>query len=141
MSKPRKRSGGSSAHKYPREARLNELLREVIAEELVRIDDERLAFVTVTAVDVDAELNRGIVFYDSLVDEEGDELILDVLEEHRRRIQSSIARQIQTKKTPVLEFRPDNVIRAAARIDEVLRIDRERREAQENGTYVLPDSE
>ena len=88
-----------------------------------------------------AELNRGIVFYDSLVDEEGDELILDVLEEHRRRIQSSIARQIQTKKTPVLEFRPDNVIRAAARIDEVLRLDRERREAQENGTYVLPDGE
>ena len=28
-------------------------LREIIAEDLVRIDDERLAFVTVTAIDVD----------------------------------------------------------------------------------------
>jgi len=128
MSKPRKRSSSSSAHRYPREARLNEILREVIADELTRIDDERLEFVTVTSVDVDAELNRGIVFFDSLAGEAGDQAILEVLEEHRRRIQSSIGKQVRAKKTPVLEFRPDEVIRAAERIDEVLRADRERRE-------------
>jgi ribosome-binding factor A len=128
MSRPRKRSGSSSAHRYPREARLNEILREVIADELTRIDDERLEFVTVTSVDVDAELNRGIVFFDSLAGEAGDEAILEVLEEHRRRIQSSIGKQVRAKKTPVLEFRPDEVIRAAERIDKVLRADRDRRE-------------
>ena len=127
MSKPRRRPSSSSAHRYPREARLNELLREVIADELTKIDDERLEFVTVTSVDVDAELNRGIVFYDSLAGEAGDETIIEVLEEHRRRIQSSIGKQVRAKKTPVLEFRPDNVLRAAERIDEVLRADRERR--------------
>jgi ribosome-binding factor A len=128
MSKPRRRSSAPSAHRYPREARLNELLREVIADELTKIDDERLEFVTVTSVDVDAELNRGIVFFDSLAGEAGDEAILEVLDEHRRRIQSSIGKQVRAKKTPVLEFRPDNVLRAAERIDEVLRADRERRE-------------
>lgn len=128
MSRPRKRSTSSSAHRYPREARLNEILREVIADELTRIDDERLEFVTVTSVDVDAELNRGIVFFDSLAGEAGDDAILEVLEEHRRRIQSSIGKQVRAKKTPVLEFRPDEVIRAAERIDEVLRADRERRD-------------
>lgn len=128
MSKPRRRPSTSSAHRYPREARLNELLREVIADELTKIDDERLEFVTVTSVDVDAELNRGIVFFDSLAGEAGDEAILEVLDEHRRRIQSSIGRQVRAKKTPVLEFRPDNVLRAAERIDEVLRADRERRD-------------
>ena len=128
MSKPRRRPSTSSAHRYPREARLNELLREVIADELTKIDDERLEFVTVTSVDVDAELNRGIVFYDSLAGEAGDETIIEVLEEHRRRIQSSIGKQVRAKKTPVLEFRPDNVLRAAERIDEVLRADRERRD-------------
>ncbi|NBN90405.1 MAG: 30S ribosome-binding factor RbfA [Actinobacteria bacterium] len=128
MSRPKKRSANTSAHRYPREARLNEILREVIADELTRIDDERLEFVTVTSVDVDAELNRGIVYYDSLAGEAGDQAILEVLEEHRRRIQSSIGKQVRAKKTPVLEFRPDNVIRAAERIDEVLRADRERRE-------------
>jgi len=128
MSRPKKRSSSTSTHRYPREARLNEILREVIADELTRIDDERLEFVTITSVDVDAELNRGIVFFDSLAGESGDEAILEVLEEHRRRIQSSIGKQVRAKKTPVLEFRPDDVIRAAERIDEVLRADRERRE-------------
>lgn len=128
MSKPRRRTSSSSTHRYPREARLNELLREVIADELTKIDDERLEFVTVTSVDVDAELNRGIVYYDSLAGEAGDEAIVEVLDEHRRRIQSSIGKQVRAKKTPVLEFRPDIVLRAAERIDEVLRADRERRE-------------
>ena len=114
----RRSSGG---HRYPRSARLDETLREVIAEELVQIDDERLAFVTITAIDVDNELNRAIVYFDSLEGEDGDATILEVLEEHRRRIQSSINRQMRAKKTPVLMFRPDDVIRAAERIEDILR--------------------
>jgi ribosome-binding factor A len=108
-------------HKYPRSARLSETLREVIADELVRIDDERLEFVTITSIDVDNELNRAVVFFDSLAGESGDEAIVEALEHHRRRMQSSINRQIRAKKTPVLDFRPDDVIRAAERIDDVLR--------------------
>ncbi|MET0145762.1 MAG: 30S ribosome-binding factor RbfA [Ilumatobacteraceae bacterium] len=115
-------SGRSSGgHRYPRSARLNETLREVIAEELVRIDDERLALVTITNIDVDNELNRANVFFDSLDGEDGDATILEVLEEHRRRIQSSINRQMRAKKTPILVFKPDEVIRSAQRIDEILR--------------------
>jgi ribosome-binding factor A len=112
--------------RHPRSARLSQILREVIAEELVRIDDERLAFVTITAVDVDNELNRAVVYFDSLAGEEGDATVVDVLEGHRRRIQSSINRQMRAKKTPVLEFRPDEVIRAAERIEGILRADRSR---------------
>jgi ribosome-binding factor A len=112
--------------RHPRSARLSQILREVIAEELVRIDDERLAFVTITAVDVDNELNRAVVYFDSLAGEEGDAAVVDVLEVHRRRIQSSINRQMRAKKTPVLDFRPDEVIRAAERIEGILRADRSR---------------
>ncbi|MGH9271714.1 MAG: hypothetical protein ACRDZ2_10625, partial [Ilumatobacteraceae bacterium] len=61
---------GSGGHRYPRSARISETLREVIAEELVRIDDERLEFVTITTVDVDNELNRAFVYFDSLADED-----------------------------------------------------------------------
>jgi ribosome-binding factor A len=111
-------------HRYPRSARLNETLREVIAEELVKIDDERLAFVTITAIDVDNELNRAVVFFDSLQGEAGDAELLEVLEEHRRRIQASINRQMRTKKTPILVFRPDDVIRSAERIEDIIRTDR-----------------
>ena len=41
--------------RYPRTARVNELVREVVAEELERIDDERLELVTVTGVDVEPD--------------------------------------------------------------------------------------
>ena len=39
----------------------------------MRIDDERLTFVSITGIDVDPELNRAIVFFDSLAGEEGDD--------------------------------------------------------------------
>ena len=124
MARGRRNSGG---HRYPRSARVGETLREIIAEELVRIDDERLTFVTVTGIEVDDELNRAHVFYDSLAGEDGDEEIIAALGEHRARLQSSIGRQIRAKKTPILDFRPDHALRSAERIDDILREDRRRR--------------
>lgn len=101
--------------------RLGESLREVIADELIRIDDERLAFVTITRVDVDSEMNRGVVSFDSLNGEEGDAAIVEALEEHRIRLQGAVGKQIRAKKTPILSFRVDDVIRSAERIDQILR--------------------
>lgn len=122
----------SSTPKYSRSARVSTTLQEIIADELVRIDDERLTFVTVTGIDVDPELNRAIVFFDSLAGEEGDEEIIEAFAEYRIRLQASIARQIRAKKTPILDFRPDMVIRSAERIDDILRADRART-ARESG--------
>ncbi len=126
MSKQRPRSGrrqpkGGSSHGYPRTARLSEVLREVIGDELTRIDDERLDLVTITAIDVDPEMNRAIVYFDSMFGEEGDEGVILALNEFRPRIQASINRQMHARKTPILSFRPDEVIRSAARIEELLR--------------------
>ena len=119
MSRPR-RAPSSSAHRYPRTARLSESLREVIADELTRIDDERLSLVTITTIDVDPEMNRAIVYYDSLAGEDGDAEILEALAAHRVRIQSAVGKQVQAKKTPILSFKPDEVIRAAERIEQIL---------------------
>lgn len=137
MSKPR-RPKATSTHRYPRTARLSESLREVIADELTRIDDERLSLVTVTSIDVDAEMNRAVVFFDSLVGEDGDGDILAALGEHRVRIQASVARQIRSKKTPILSFRPDATIRAAERIEQILHDEAtlpERPPAPESSTF------
>jgi ribosome-binding factor A len=97
------------------------VLREVIASELVLIDDERLQWIAITTVDVDPEMNRAIVYFDSMSDESGDAEILEALGEHRRRLQATIGRQVRAKKTPILDFRPDEVIRSAARIEKILR--------------------
>jgi ribosome-binding factor A len=126
VSKQRPRSGrrqpkGGSSHGYPRTARLSEVLREVIGDELTRIDDERLDLVTITAIDVDPEMNRAIVYFDSMFGEEGDEGVILALNEFRPRMQASINRQMHARKTPILSFRPDEVIRSAARIEELLR--------------------
>ncbi|MFM8868098.1 MAG: 30S ribosome-binding factor RbfA [Ilumatobacteraceae bacterium] len=123
MGKPPRRSSKSRRHSYPRAARMSETVREVVADELMRIDDDRLAFVTITAVDVDSEMNGGVVFYDSLQGSEGDEQIVEALNEHRKRLQRAIADQVHSRRTPVLQFKPDETIRAANRIEELLRND------------------
>lgn len=115
---------GGSAHSYPRTARLSEVLREIIADELTLIDDERLELVTITAIDVDAEMNRAVVYFDSMFGVDGDAGVLEALQDHRSRLQASINRQMHARKTPILSFKPDEVIRAAERIDEVLRTNR-----------------
>lgn len=122
-----RRASGGGGHKYPRSARVGETLREIIAEELVRIDDERLEFVTITGIEVDNELNRAHVFFDSLAGADGDDEIARALDDHRVRLQASIAKQIRAKKTPILDFQPDMAIRSADRIDDILRADRRRR--------------
>jgi len=109
-----------STHRYPRSARLSTSLQEVIADELTRIDDERLSLVTITAIDVDPEMNRAIVFFDSFINEDGDPEILAALGDHRVRIQGSVARQLRSKKTPILSFKADDSIRAAERIERIL---------------------
>jgi ribosome-binding factor A len=124
------RGRNSGGHRYPRSARVGETLREIIAEELVRIGDERLEFVTVTGIEVDNELNRAHVYFDSLAGEDADDEIIDALGDHRARLQSSIGRQIRAKKTPILDFRPDVALRSAERIDDILREDRRRRDEQ-----------
>ena len=95
--------------------------REVLAEELERIDDPRLELVSITSVEVDADLNRAIVSYDSLAGEAGDAEILEAFAARRVRLQSAVGRQIHARKTPVLQFRPDEVIRHAERIEQILR--------------------
>jgi len=120
-SKSRTPSRNATTHAYPRSARLGETLREVLADELVRIDDERLEFVTITRVDVDPEMNRGIVHFDSLSGEDGDDPIIAAFTDHRKRLQSAIGKQVRAKKTPILSFRPDDVIRSAERIEKILR--------------------
>jgi ribosome-binding factor A len=118
--KKRARSHGT-ARDYPRTARLNRLFQEILGDELERIDDERLELLTITSVDCDADLGRAIVYYDTLGGEDDDAEVLEGLSDVRRKLQAAIARQTQVKRTPELVFRPDDVVRGAVRIDEVLR--------------------
>lgn len=106
---------------YPRTARLNALVLEILAEELERIDDERLSFVSLTSVVVDGDLMRAAVHYDHSRGEDAEEEIQAAFESLRPRLQSAIGRQATMRATPVLTFSLDGVLRDAQRIEQVLR--------------------
>ncbi len=115
-----RRSTNNSARQYPRTARLNELLREILADQLERFDDERLEMLTITSVEIEGDLRHAVVYYDTLRDAEADEEILEALGEVRWRLQSAIGRQARIKRTPELSFAPDPAVRTGARIEALL---------------------
>lgn len=106
---------------YPRMARVNELLREVVAEELQEIDDERLRDVSITEVRCESDLAQALVLFDVLEGPDSDAAVVEALDELRPRLQRAINAQTQLKGTPRLSFAPDPVVRSAERIDEVIR--------------------
>ncbi len=105
--------------RYPRVARVNELCREIVADELERIDDDRLVMVTITHVEVVRDLSHATVDFSRLG--QGEEAAAEALAEHRVRLQGAIARQARLRRTPELAFRLDRAIVAGARIEELLR--------------------
>lgn len=111
----------TTARDYPRTARLNQLFQEILAEELEKVDDERLELVTIMSVDCEADLRHATVYVDTLGGEDDDEQVLAALADHRHRLQGAIGRQARIKRTPELLFKPDDVGRGAARLEEVLR--------------------
>jgi ribosome-binding factor A len=111
----------STARDYPRTARLNQLFHEILAEELEKMDDDRVELVTIMSVDCEGDLRHATVYYDTLGGEDDDEMVLEALADHRHALQSAIGRQARVKRTPELIFKPDAVGRGAARLEEVLR--------------------
>ena len=100
--------------------RVNQVVQEVLADELERIDDERLELVTVTGVRVEPGLSHAVVWFSSLSrgDPEG---VAVALAEHRIRLQAAIGRQLRLRGTPLLSFVPDPAIALGSRVEELLR--------------------
>ncbi len=113
-----KGAAGSPRGKFPRVARVNSLLREVIAEELERLvdADERLSLLTVTAVEVEPDLRNAKVYFAELPD-----VAHSALENHRSELQSRIARQVRMSRTPHLAFVSDPALAAGLRVEEIIR--------------------
>ena len=119
MPKGRRGADRSGARQYPRTARLNELCQQIVAEEVERIDDERLELVTITFVRVDRDMSRALVHFTALG--EGEDDAREALESHRVRLQAAIGRQASMRRTPELRFQVDHVIETGNRIEQLLR--------------------
>lgn len=100
--------------------RVNSILREVIAEEIERMNDSRLELVSVTGVDTAPNLRHAKVFIDVLTRDSSDEA-LAALRGAAHRLQAVIAGEVRMKYTPTLTFELDHGIAGGERIDEILR--------------------
>ena len=104
----------------PRMRKVNELLREVIAEAVTDLKDPGLGFLTITGVDTSPDLRNAFVYYSVLgTDEEAAETG-EALKRATPRIQSIAGRQIRMKFTPKLTFRLDPSVGEGLKIDRLL---------------------
>ena len=76
-----RRSSRRNARQYPRTGAAEQAAAARSSpRSSSEIDDERLELVTITAVDVDSDLHRAIVYFDSLQGADGDAEVLEALE-------------------------------------------------------------
>jgi ribosome-binding factor A len=113
-----RRSQDKSPSPYPRTARVNQVLREVVADALERQSDidDRLRLITVTSVDTTPDLRRATVYLSSLSDDAA-----EALAAQRVALQRQIGREVRLKRTPLLEFAPDPAVAHGFQVEEILR--------------------
>jgi ribosome-binding factor A len=114
---------GSSPARFPRVARVNEVLREIIAVELERIqdDDPRLELVTVTGIDADPDVKHATVYFSSLSSTASTDDVLLALNENRIALQKVVGKNVRFKNTPQLTFKPDLGIVEGQKVEDILR--------------------
>jgi len=107
--------------RYPRTARVNEVVRETLADEIERLSDPRLGFVTVTGVEVTRDLRLADVYYSVLGTAEERVESSNALRSASPHLRAVVGREVRLKYNPELRFREDPAIAQGQRIEEVLR--------------------
>lgn len=106
--------------------RVAEEFREILAEEVQRLKDPRIGFVTVTAVKVSPDLRHAWAYFTVLGDDRQRRASAAGLRSATPHLRQELGRQVRLKVVPELEFRPDDTIAAGERIEEIIdRIHRE----------------
>jgi ribosome-binding factor A len=103
-----------------RTARVGEEFREILAEEIPKLKDPRIGFVTIVGVRVSPDLRRAWVAYTSLGDERAKAGTRAALRSARSHLRASIGRQVRLKYLPELEFEEDTTYEHGRRIDELI---------------------
>jgi ribosome-binding factor A len=116
--------------RFPRTARVNEVVLETLADEVERLSDPRLGFVTLTGVDVSPDLRQAIVYYSVLGAAEEHEATAAALGTARRHLRAVLGREVRLKYLPELIFREDPAIAQGQRVEEIIR-DLHRREQEQ----------
>jgi ribosome-binding factor A len=101
--------------------RVNGVMREVLSSAISgELQDPRIGFVTVTAVDTSPDLRHARVHVSVLGTEQEREDTLAALRSSHGVLQSAINSELHLKRTPALRFEYDDSIERADRITRML---------------------
>jgi ribosome-binding factor A len=119
--------------------RVGDQIREELSEILSRgrVHDPGIGFITLTRVQVSADLQMARVFYTSLGDPKARKETARALERATGFFRRQIGARLQLRRVPELEFRFDESIANQDRIEQILR-DIHEEDAQRAGSPI-PD--
>ena len=109
-----------------RPERVAEEFREILAEEIPKLKDPRVGFVTVTRVEVPPDLRKAIVYYTVLGKDRDHASTNAGLRSARAHLRSVLGHQVRLKFTPELVFQEDLGLEQVERVTQLLQqIERE----------------
>jgi ribosome-binding factor A len=100
--------------------RVNESVRQVLAEALPELKDPRLGLITVTAVDTAPDLRHAKVYVSVLGSSRKQRASIVGLEAAHGVLQSRIARELRLKRTPQLTFEYDPTVERGVRMSRLI---------------------
>jgi ribosome-binding factor A len=100
--------------------RVNEAIRHVLSEQVGRLKDPRIGFVTVTGVETSPDLHHARVFVSVLGNERKREQTLSRLEAAHSVLQAAVARELRLKRTPQLTFEYDPSVERGVRMTKLI---------------------
>jgi ribosome-binding factor A len=100
--------------------RVGEEFREILAEEIPKLKDPRVGFVTVVGVKVSPDLRHAWVAYTAMGDEKAKAGTRAALRSARPHLRRVLGRQVRLKYLPELEFEEDTTYERGRRIDELI---------------------
>src|SRR5688500_12044064 len=96
--------------------RVGEEFREVLAEEIPRLKDPRVGFVTVTGVNMTPDLRKAHVYYTVLGEDPDRRATAAGLRSASGHLRAVLGREVRLKFTPELEFHLDPTMARAERV-------------------------
>jgi ribosome-binding factor A len=100
--------------------RVNESVRQVLSEQVGRLKDPRIGFVTVTGVETSPDLRHARVFVSVLGSERKREATLAGLDAAHSVLQGALARELRLKRTPQLTFEYDPSVERGVRMTKLI---------------------
>jgi len=100
--------------------RVNEAIRETLAEALVELKDPRIGFVTVTGVETAPDLRSARVYVSVLGSERKREQTLVGLASAHGVLQAHLAKELRLKRTPLLAFEYDPTVERGVRMSQLI---------------------